>query len=104
MRALGGSGGIFGARGGALGLQAGFKSPEDAVFRKFGPNLGPSWAPKILLYVRKFSQEASGSDPGALLKGVEEGPQHRRHSRSIFHRFWDRLGRARAPKNRVFVP
>ena len=60
--------------------------------KNLAPTWGPSWGTKILLFVRKFSQEAARSDPGALLKGVETGPQHRRHSRSIFHRFWVRFG------------
>ena len=70
----------------------GLRALKIQFLTNLAPTWGPTWGPKILLYVTKNSQEASGSDPGALLKGVENGPQHRRHSRSIFYRFWDHLG------------
>ena len=77
---------------GLLGSRLLSRALKMQFLKNLAPTWGASWAPKMLLFVGKFSQEAAGSDPGALLKGVETGPQHRRHSRSLFHRFWVRFG------------
>ena len=86
--------GFGGFRGHLLGLLEGLldsrvvsRALKMQFLGNLAPTWGPTWGPKMWHYVEKFTQEASGSDPGALLKGVEKGLQHRRHSRSIFHRF-----------------
>ena len=82
----------------------GLRALKIQFLTNLAPTWGPTWGPKILLYVEIFFQEASGGDPGAILQGIEKGPQDGRHLRSIFYWFWDRLGKPRAPKNSVFVP
>ena len=49
LKGFGGPGafwGHLGGLGGALGVQVGFKSPQDAIFEKLGPDLGAKLGPQ----------------------------------------------------------
>ena len=70
---------------------------------RLGPNLGANLEAKISLFFKNPFQEALGTPPGALSKGVKKRPQHRRLLRSIFHRFLDHFRSPWGGENEVPV-
>ena len=58
--------------------------------------LGPNLTAKVLLYVKRSSEDGPGSPPEGIPKSTGKPPYQRSLLDSMSHRFWDHFGKAGA--------